>query len=80
MILIKFPICDVFHRFCKIARFFTTEPQKAQLSVTKLHKLVKITFEDVLMFRENLMSHINIMLSMQTQSVGVLTENSTFKK
>jgi len=25
----KYPICDVFHRFCKIARFFATEPKKA---------------------------------------------------
>jgi len=23
----KYPICDVFHWFCKIARFFATEPQ-----------------------------------------------------
>jgi len=22
----KYPICDVFHWFCKIARFFATEP------------------------------------------------------
>src|SRR5659263_73321 len=24
----KYPICDVFHWFCKIARFFATEPLK----------------------------------------------------
>jgi len=24
----KYPICDVFHWFCKIARFFATEPKK----------------------------------------------------
>jgi hypothetical protein len=24
----KYPICDVFHWFCKIARFFATEPGK----------------------------------------------------
>jgi len=23
----KYPICDVFHWFCKIARFFATEPK-----------------------------------------------------
>jgi len=23
----KYPICDVFHWFCKIARFFATEPE-----------------------------------------------------
>jgi len=23
----KYPICDVFHWFCKIARFFATEPR-----------------------------------------------------
>ncbi len=22
----KYPVCDVFHWFCKIARFFATEP------------------------------------------------------
>ena len=26
----KYPICDVFHWFCKKARFFATEPQKGQ--------------------------------------------------
>jgi hypothetical protein len=25
----KYPICDVFHGFCKIARFFATEPNGA---------------------------------------------------
>jgi hypothetical protein len=25
----KFPICDVFHLFCKIARFYATEPKLA---------------------------------------------------
>jgi len=24
----KYPICDIFHLFCKIARFFATEPDK----------------------------------------------------
>ena len=23
----KYPICDVFHWFCKISRFFATEPE-----------------------------------------------------
>jgi len=23
----KYPICDIFHWFCKIARFFATEPK-----------------------------------------------------
>jgi hypothetical protein len=31
----KYPICDVFHWFCKIARFFATEP-KALLSAAGL--------------------------------------------
>jgi len=25
----KYSICDVFHWFCKIARFFATEPEKS---------------------------------------------------
>jgi len=25
----KYPICDVFHWFCKIARFFATEPKSS---------------------------------------------------
>jgi hypothetical protein len=24
----KYPICDVFHWFCEIARFFATEPKR----------------------------------------------------
>jgi hypothetical protein len=28
----KYPICDVFHGFCKIARFFATEPGMVKIS------------------------------------------------
>jgi len=36
----KYPICDVFHWFCKIAKFFATEPffqMQAKLSIPRYH-------------------------------------------
>ena len=30
----KYPICDVFHWFCKIAKFFATEPINLQYHAT----------------------------------------------
>jgi hypothetical protein len=33
----KYPICDVFHWFCKIARFFATEPPFASWNAYLQH-------------------------------------------
>jgi len=37
----KYPICDVFHLFCKIARFFATEPLLLRTSGQKPCRLTK---------------------------------------
>src|SRR5674536_80168 len=39
----KYPICDVFHWFCKIARFFATEP-KTVLSKARIAFLDKYAY------------------------------------
>jgi hypothetical protein len=39
----KYPICDVFHWFCKIARFFVTEP-KTVLSKARIAFLDKYAY------------------------------------
>jgi hypothetical protein len=36
----KYPICDVFHWFCKIARFFATEPIVVTWSYEKIVTVV----------------------------------------
>jgi hypothetical protein len=38
----KYPICDVFHGFCKIARFFATEPRNISALLVKLKYNYKI--------------------------------------
>jgi hypothetical protein len=35
----KYPICDVFHWFCKIARFFATEPELIPKTETNNRKI-----------------------------------------
>ena len=39
----KYPICDVFHWFCKIARFFATEP----IRMMKLQQKISGTFRSI---------------------------------
>ena len=39
----KYPICDVFHWFCKLARFFATEP-KTVLSKARIAFLDKYAY------------------------------------
>jgi len=38
----KYPICDVFHWFCKIARFFATEPVKKPIKTLGWENMKKL--------------------------------------
>jgi len=41
----KYPICDVFHWFCKIARFFATEPFKVSTCPFFIICMISIPFK-----------------------------------
>src|SRR5664279_5287810 len=40
----KYPICDVFHWFCKIAQFFATEPCFGTMSTTRFMSPFAVVF------------------------------------
>ena len=48
----KYPICDLFHWFCKIARFFATEPKMITKAVGERYSLKRRS--DVTDFIESL--------------------------